>query len=191
MIRTRVGYAGGTTENPTYYSLGDHSETIQIDYDPTKISYRQLLDIFWASHNPIYEHRSRQYMSLILYHDEEQERLAEETKESEQARLGRTIFTEIVPFSGFYLAEDYHQKYYLGRERSLTEEFKAIYPTIGDFIASTAVTRVNGYIGGYGELATLERDLNSLGLSQAGRQRLLEIAARGLEPVCPLPDAPS
>ena len=191
MIRTRVGYAGGTKENPTYYSLGDHSETIQIDYDPTKISYRQLLDVFWNSHQPIYESWSRQYLSIIFYHDEEQQRLAMETKESEEARLERAIFTEIAPFSGFYLAEDYHQKYYLGRESSLTEEFKAIYPAIEDFTASTAVARVNGYIGGYGELETLEKDLSSLGLSEAGRKRLLEIAARGLEPVCPLPDAPS
>jgi peptide-methionine (S)-S-oxide reductase len=129
-------------------------------------------------------------MSIIFYHDEEQKRLATETKDSEEARLGRDIFTEIAPFSGFYLAEDYHQKYYLGRESSLTAEFKAIYPAIEDFIASTAVARVNGYIGGYGELTTLERDLHSLGLSDSGRQRLMEIAARGLEPVCPLPNSP-
>ncbi len=191
MIRTRVGYAGGSKENPTYYSLGDHSETIQIDYDPTKISYKQLLDVFWSSHSPVYEPWSRQYMSIVFYHSEEQKRLAQETKESEEARLGRDIFTEIIPFSEFYLAEDYHQKYYLRRESVLTEEFRAIYPAIEDLIASTAVTRVNGYVGGYGELATLEEELSSLGLSEAGRKRLLEIAARGLESVCPLPHAPN
>jgi peptide-methionine (S)-S-oxide reductase len=191
VIRTRVGYAGGSKENPTYYSLGDHSETIQIDYDPTQISYRQLLEVFWNSHNPIYESWSRQYMSIIFYHSEEQKRLAIETKESEEARLGRHIFTEIVPFSEFYLAEDYHQKYYLRQEPVLMAEFRAIYPATEDFIASTAVARVNGYVGGYGELATLEKELGLLGLSEAGRQRLLEIAARGLEPICPLSDTPS
>ncbi len=191
MIRTRVGYAGGSTENPTYYSLGDHSETIQIDYDPTQISYRQLLEVFWNSHNPIYEPWSRQYMSIIFYHSEEQKRLAIETKESEEARLGKHIFTEIVPFSEFYLAEDYHQKYYLRQEPALMVEFSAIYPATEDFIASTAVARVNGYVGGYGELATLEERLGLLGLSEAGIKRLLEIAARGLEPVCTLPDTPS
>lgn len=71
MIRTRVGYAGGSKENPTYYSLGDHSETIQIDYDPTQISYGQLLEVFWNSHNPTYEPWSRQYMSIIFYHSED------------------------------------------------------------------------------------------------------------------------
>ena len=178
MIRTRVGYAGGTKENPIYYSLGDHSETIQIDYDPTQISYKQLLDVFWDSHNPIYEPWSRQYMSIIFYHNEEQKRLAIETKESEETRLGRDIFTEIVPFSKFYLAEDYHQKYYLRRESALMEEFNAIYPATEDFIASTAAARVNGYVGGYGILATLEEEPSIFGLSEAGIKRLLEIAGR-------------
>lgn len=191
MIRTRVGYAGGSKENPTYYSLGDHSETIQIDYDPTQISYRQLLDVFWSSHNPIYEPWSRQYKSTIFFHSEEQKRLAIETKDSEEARLGRRIFTEIIPFSEFYLAEDYHQKYYLRRESALMEEFSAIYPATEDFIASTAAARINGYVGGYGILATLEEEPSIFGLSEAGIKRLLEIAARGLEQICPLPYNPS
>lgn len=191
MRHTRVGYAGGSTEHPTYYSLGDQSETIQIDYDPTQISYRQLLDVFWASHNPIYEPWSRQYMSIVFYHSEDQKRLAIETKESEEARLGKHIFTEIVPFSEFYLAEDYHQKYYLRQEPALMAEFSAIYPATEDFIASTAVARVNGYVGGYGKLATLEKELGLLGLSEAGINILLKIAAGGLEPVCTLPDTPS
>lgn len=126
-------------------------------------------------------------MSVVFYHNEEQKSLALETKESEEARLGRPVFTEIIPFSEFYLAEDYHQKYYLGRESAILAELRAIYPDIGDFIASTAVARINGYVGGYGRLPTLEEELNLFGLSEAGRERLLEIAGRGLEPVCPLP----
>ena len=191
MIRTRVGYSGGTKQNPTYYSLGDHSETVQIDYDPTQISYEQLLTVFWSSHSPIYEPWSRQYMSIIFYHNEEQKRLAIETKESEEAKLGRAVSTEIVPFSKFYLAEDYHQKYYLRQESALMAEFSAIYPATEDFIASTAAARVNGYVGGYGTLATLEEEPSILGLSEAGIKRLLEIADRGLEHLCPLPYAPS
>jgi peptide-methionine (S)-S-oxide reductase len=130
-------------------------------------------------------------MSIIFYHNEEQRRLAIETKESEEARLGGDIATEIVPFSKFYLAEDYHQKYYLRRESALMEEFNAIYPDPKDFIDSTAAARVNGYVGGYGTLATPEEEPGILGLSQAGIERLLEIADRGLKSVCPLPNTPS
>ena len=127
----------------------------------------------------------------ILTINEDQKRLAIETKESEETRLGRDIFTEIVPFSKFYLAEDYHQKYYLRRESALMEEFNAIYPATEDFIASTAAARVNGYVGGYGILATLEEEPSIFGLSEAGIKRLLEIADRGLDPICPLPYTPT
>lgn len=108
------------------------------------------------------------------------------SKQHEEARLGRTIVTEIIPFSEFYLAEDYHQKYYLTSEPGLLEEYRAIYPDIHDFISSTAVARVNGYAGGYGILENLNEDMDALALSEAGRSRLLEIAGRGLVAVCPV-----
>ena len=184
MVRTRVGYAGGAKENPTYHNLDGHSETIQIDYDPNQISYEELLDVFWDSHNPTFQQWSRQYMSIIFYHDDEQKRLATESKERQESRPGRKIFTEIVPFSAFYLAEDYHQKYYLQQEPKLMKEFNAIYPDAEDFVDSTAVARVNGYVGGYGSSDTLTEQVASLGLSDNGKQRLLEIAEIGLIPGC-------
>ncbi|MFX1411650.1 MAG: peptide-methionine (S)-S-oxide reductase, partial [Promethearchaeota archaeon] len=133
-MRTRVGYAGGTTENPTYYRLGDHSETLQIDYDPTRVSYQDLLDVFWRSHNPTRPAGSRQYMSIIFYHDDEQKRLALETRDREAARRNATIYTEIVPATGFTWAEDYHQKYRLRQVPALMREFEALYPDAGDFV---------------------------------------------------------
>jgi len=175
VVRTRVGYAGGSSNNPTYYNLDGHSETIQIDYDPTKIAYEDLLEVFWDSHHPTAQPYSRQYMSIVFYHTEEQRRLAIESKEREESRLGRNIVTEIIPFSDFYLAEDYHQKYYLRQEADLLTELRAIYPKIEDFISSTAVARLNGYVSGYGTPETLEEELSSLGLSEAGQKRLLEI----------------
>ena len=177
MIRTRVGYAGGTTKNPTYYDLGDHSETIQIDYDPKQISYEELLEVFWDSHNPAAQPWSRQYMSIIFYHNEEQKNLALATKQREESRLEK-VFTEVLPFSEFYLAEDYHQKYYLQQEPELIKEFAAIYPDISKLIGSTAAARVNGYIGGHGKPESLQEQLNSFGLSPIGNEKMLQISRR-------------
>jgi len=161
VVRTRVGYAGGTTESPTYHNLGDHTETIQIDYDPTQISYEQLLDIYWDSHNPTVQPWSTQYMSIVFYHNSEQRELAMETKQREEANLGRPVYTEIIPFSEFHLAEDYHQKYYLQQVPELMNELAAIYPNFADFIDSTAVARINGYVGGHVTFQALQEQLNS------------------------------
>ena len=126
-------------------------------------------------------------MSIIFYHNEKQKRLAIETKKFEESLSGYSIVTEIVPFSQFYLAEAYHQKYYLRQNSDLLKEFRTIYPAIEDFISSTAVARVNGYVGGYGTLETLKKELSSLGLSETGRIGLLKIADRGLVPGCVVP----
>ena len=161
VVRTRVGYAGGTTQNPTYHNLGDHTETIQIDYDPTQISYQELLDIYWDSHNPTGQPWSRQYMSITFYHDSDQRELAMESKQREETSLGRQVYTEIIPFSEFYLAEDYHQKYYLQQEPELMEELSTIYPNFADFLDSTAVARINGYLGGHVTFEELQEQLDS------------------------------
>jgi peptide-methionine (S)-S-oxide reductase len=178
VIRTRVGYSGGSTNNPTYYNLGDHSETIQIDYDPTQISYEELLEVFWDSHHPTTQPWSRQYMSIIFYHNEDQRSAALASMERKEAGLGQEIITEVIPFSEFYLAEDYHQKYYLQQYPDLFNEFSAIYPESGQLISSTAVARINGYTGGYGGLESLQKQLASFGLSPAGNEKLLQIGSR-------------
>lgn len=178
VIRTRVGYAGGKQKDPTYRSIGDHSETIQIDYDPTRVSYRQLLAVFWHSHNPTRNAWSRQYKSAIFYHNDSQQKLALETRAFEENQRGQKIQTELLPFSNFYLAEDYHQKYSLRGQRELMSEFKAIYPKDVDFVNSTAAARVNGYISGHGTPEEIDAALASLGLSPAGQQRLLGISKR-------------
>ena len=175
MVRTRVGYSGGSTEDPTYHNLGDHSETIQIDYDPNQISYEDLLNVFWSSHNPSTPSWSRQYASVIFYHDEEQRQLAEASQEQYQAQCGCQVYTEIVPAAMFYLAEDYHQKYFLRQWPDFFAEFMAIYPDPIDFVNSTAVARVNGYLAGYGTSDNLSVELLDLGLSTRARAELLDI----------------
>jgi len=178
VVRTRVGYAGGQEKDPTYHSIGDHSETIQIDYDPTRISYKDLLFVFWQSHDPTHKSWSRQYMSAIFYHNDEQRKLALETKAFEEKQRNKKIHTEIVSFDRFYLAEDYHQKYELRRNTDLMREFKAMYPGNINFINSTAAARVNGYLGGYGTSEEIKATIENLGLSTAGRERLSAIAKR-------------
>ncbi|MBN1658632.1 MAG: peptide-methionine (S)-S-oxide reductase [Anaerolineae bacterium] len=178
MIRMRVGYAGGDKDNPTYRSLGNHAETIEIEYDPQQITYEDLLEVFWRSHEPATRSYSRQYASIIFYHDEEQKRLAEETMAREAERRGRSLYTEIVPYERFWPAEEYHQKYYLHGVDELLAEYQAIYPDAADFVRSTAVARVNGYVGGHGDLAQLEAEIDDLGLSAAGQERLREIISR-------------
>ena len=177
MIRTRVGYTGGSRENPTYNSLGDHTESVQVDYDPEQIGYQELLAIFWDAHSPRAQTYSQQYMNAVFYHDEEQKRLALESKARHEAEQNITILTEVLPYAGFYLAEDYHQKYYLTSVPDLLKELTAVYPDVNDFVNSTAVARVNGYVGRNGSLENLKREIDSYGLSPAAKQRLLAMAA--------------
>ena len=174
MVRTRVGYSGGTKKNPTYHDLGDHSESIQIDFDPTQISYQHLLEVFWKAHDPTSRSWSRQYRAALFFHNEEQKRSALESRNREAGRINGKIRTEILPASEFYLAEDYHQKYYLRQDYVLGNEFKMMFPSEKDLVNSTAAARVNGYMGGYGTNAALKEGLDQLGLSEAGRRKLLQ-----------------
>lgn len=117
------GYSGGHVDNPTYEQVctgaTGHAESIQVTYDPSKISYNALLEVFWKTHDPTTKNRQGndigpQYRSVIFYHDAEQKKLAESYKDRlETERIwNRPIVTEIVPFKKFWPAEDYHQNYY-------------------------------------------------------------------------------
>jgi peptide-methionine (S)-S-oxide reductase len=178
VVRTRVGYAGGRKQNPTYYDLGDHSETVEVVYDPSQTSYERLLTVFWATHNPCAEHGSRQYMSAVFYHNDAQKKLALETQEREGARKGTRIATEVLPATTFYVAEDYHQKYFLRAQASLMREFRAMYPNPKDFMNSTAAARVNGYLGGNGSREMLRTEIDQLGLSPEASQTLSRLWER-------------
>ena len=126
-------------------------------------------------------------MSAVFYHNDEQKKIALETKGREEARAKGEIFTELIPFDRFYLAEEYHQKYYLRKISKFEKELSLIYPNMENFIASTAVARINGYSGGYGTPEVLQEELSKLGLSPEANKKLLEIAGEGLTPGCALP----
>src|SRR6266404_7912766 len=115
------GYAGGSTKNPTYEQVCSgstgHAEVIKIDFDPAEISFRDLMTVFFATHDPTTLNRQgndagTQYRSIILYSNPAQKAAAEKSKAAAQKRFTSQIVTEIVPLSKFYKAEDYHQDYY-------------------------------------------------------------------------------
>ncbi len=172
VIRTRVGYSGGKKEDPTYHSLGGHTETVQINYDPKQINYEELVKIFWHNHDPTHQNTT-QYKPIIFFHNEEQKKIARESKKKVQEEYSRKIMTEIRPFSKFYRAEDYHQKYNLSRNKDIYRAYQQIYPDTGKFVDSTAVARVNGYVSGHGTLNSKE-DLKGLGLTDEGKEVLYE-----------------
>jgi peptide-methionine (S)-S-oxide reductase len=123
VLATTVGYTGGHTPHPTYEQVSaggtGHAESVQIEYDPAKISYGQLLDIFWRNVDPLTPNaqfcdHGDQYRTAIFYHDDTQRRLAEESKQrlEQSKRFDRPIVTQIFAATEFYPAEEYHQNYH-------------------------------------------------------------------------------
>ena len=122
VLATAVGYSGGRKENPSYEDVCSgrtgHAEVVEVEYDPSKVSYEQLLDVFWENHDPTTLNRQgpdvgEQYRSAIFFLDPEQEAAARAAKErlEKSGRYKRPIVTEITPASRFYRAEEYHQRY--------------------------------------------------------------------------------
>ena len=169
-----MGYAGGSKENPTYHHLGDHTETVEMDFDPGIITYEELLNVLWQNHSPQSRPWSRQYMSAIFYHNEEQKKKAMESLKQQQSVMNTRLYTEILPASRFYSAEEYHQKYYLRQRKEIVAALKGIFRFEDDFRDSTATARLNGYFGRYLSFADLEGELNSSDLSAEDRKRILD-----------------
>jgi peptide-methionine (S)-S-oxide reductase len=128
--------------------------------------------VFWDSHNPVTRPISRQYMSIIFYHTDEQRQLAEESLARQKEQRDRRFYTQVMPAGTFTQAEDYHQKYILQHEPELWAEIQAIYPEMEDLVASTAAARINGYLDGYGSVDQFGAEIDGLGLSDAGRELL-------------------
>ena len=122
VLSTSVGYMGGTLKNPTYQDVctdrTGHAEVVEVEYDPFKVSYDELLKVFWANHDPTTLNRQgpdigTQYRSVIFFHTPQQEAAAKAAKERLQAsgKYKRPVVTEIVPAADFWRAEEYHQQY--------------------------------------------------------------------------------
>lgn len=143
-----------------------------------------MLEIFWNSHDPTRRPWSQQYKSALFYHNDEQKTLATQTKEQLAASkkskfFSRKVFTEIVPATTFYLAENYHQKYLLQNSPRIWGDILEIYrENPMGWINSTAAARLNGYVGGYATVAQLEDEIESLGLSLPAQEYLHKIVQR-------------
>ncbi|MGF7049624.1 peptide-methionine (S)-S-oxide reductase [Paenibacillus sp. DS2015] len=177
IIRTRVGYAGGTSTSPTYHQMGDHTETVECDFDPIIISFEEILDVFWSNHNPvnINDYRGRQYRSLLLYHNKLQQVTIQHVIQKRQ-KLGMGVpETEVSPFCGFTLAEDRHQKYYLKRYPNAMEKLTLLYPVQDDLLSSTLAARLNGLAKGYTNLEHIIKEINQWTMSLSHREMMIDL----------------
>ena len=127
VTKTEVGYEGGAFERPTYEDVCSHTtghaEVVEVTYDPERVSYDELLEVFWHKHDPTQLNRQGwdigdQYRSVVFFHDQEQQEAASRSKAREQANLSAPIVTQIEPAETFYEAEDYHQQYLEKRGRT-------------------------------------------------------------------------
>lgn len=148
VVRTRVGYAGGTTADPTYDDIGDHTEAVQIEYRPTEQSFSELLDVAFRSHDPRHRVSKTQYQTIVFTATAEQR----EALASYLERRGLdpdSIETRIETLDEFYHAETYHQKYNLRSKRWITSTFREAGYDEVDLRESPAAAKLNGYVAGH------------------------------------------
>ena len=139
---------------------------MQVDFDPSQISYEEVVAMVWQGHNPTRPAWSKQYMSALWYENDAQREVIEATKELQAQHYGSEIQTPVLPLETFYIAEDYHQKYSLQKVRGLMKKFNGMYPTFKDFIDSTAAARLNGFVSGQGAEALFEAEGHLYGFSK-------------------------
>jgi len=144
--------------------MGDHTESVQLKFDPKIVSYDSLVKLFWENHSPT-SASSRQYRCVIFYHNEEQRKIALASKEKVQAEIGpkRVVQTAVEPVTIFTVAEDYHQKYRMRSNKSLLKTLNLEDPQV--LLNSTLAARVNGYLGGYGNVEQFEEEAKDFKLS--------------------------
>ncbi|MGN7359732.1 peptide-methionine (S)-S-oxide reductase MsrA [Paenibacillus sp. SAF-054] len=177
VLRTRTGYAGGTLVNPTYRRMGDHSESVELVYEPEILPYEQILRVFWDHHNPvnINGYKGRQYQSLLLYRSSEQkeaiDRVLEERRESGRGEPA----TEVHPLTTFHPAEEKHQKYYLKRHPDAVAKLLTLYPSRADMDESMLAARLNGLAKGYANRSAVIEEVMEWPLPQAERERIMTL----------------
>ncbi len=173
-MKTRVGYAGGTSDKPTYRSIGDHTEAIQIEFDPKKVSFTDLLEVFWAAHDPYGRHWSTQYKAVLWTHGSEQAREAKAFVAAKTKGSDRAPTTAILAAPRFWIAEDYHQKYYLRSKKKLVPALLGEDWTDKELLDSTVAARANGWITGHGTPEEILAESEALKLDEKAREALAD-----------------
>jgi peptide-methionine (S)-S-oxide reductase len=177
VVRTRVGYAGGVADSPTYQRIGDHSEAVQIDYDPTVVTYDDLLAAFFSGHDTGARPFSTQYRSAIFYSTDSEGAAAERARARAEAGRGR-LHTSIEPQTRFWIAEGYHQKFRLRSHKEVFADLLRNFPDEWSLVGSTSAARVNGWLDGCEHTEMLERELPLTGLSQDSQSEVRAYALR-------------
>ena len=145
--RTSVGYAGGRDPSPSYDDTGDHTEAVKVEYDPTVISYGQLLELFLLWHRPLENPFSSRHASRIFVKNEAEKRLAQAAMDRYEFCMGTPVRTQTAVFRNFSRAENWCQKYFLRTAHWLMMELEQFYPDEESFIRSTLAMRLNGFLG--------------------------------------------
>jgi len=158
---TTVGYAGGQMLKPSYYKLGDHTECVDIYFDPNTTSYEMILNLFWKSHDPTVR-TSSQYRSLILTHSQAQADQAAGSCLEQTKNQQKEILTKQQSFGTFFSAEEKHQKNQLRRHPALLNCFNWERSLSSSYVA----TRLNSYVGGHSTMASFNKEWVFLGLSK-------------------------
>jgi peptide-methionine (S)-S-oxide reductase len=161
VLRTEVGYAGGVKTGPTYHDLGAHAEVLQVSFDPERIAYSDLLELFWNGHDPTRSSRGSQYRSILLCEGQTQFDEAVASAERKEAKLGRKVQTEVVLDKPFYPAEDYHQKWKLRQQRELFADLATQHSSEAELLNSFAATKLNAFAGGHLSRSELESSLQT------------------------------
>lgn len=148
VVRTRVGYAGGTKPNPSYETIGDHTEVVQFEYDPERLSFSELLDRAFDEHHPYQQSGKRQYQQILFTETAEQHsQLLAYLDESEFSR--ERITTRLEELDQFHIAEDYHQKFNLRGKRWITDAFAEADYDDSAIRESPAAAKLNAHVAGH------------------------------------------
>lgn len=177
VLRTRVGFAGGTAPDPTYRDMRDHTETVQLEFDGGILSFEELVALFWERHNPvnINGYKGRQYQSLLFYENEIQRSAIEHVLHDRQSRWLQKPDTEIMPYDRFHLAEERHQKYYLKRFPHAVATLMSRYAAHEQLIDSTIAARLNGLAKGYTNMERIKREVEMWRISDSERNDIIDL----------------